>query len=470
MSKPLFLFLLGLSALGTGCTLTPKYARPVAPVPAQWTDAEPPGGRPANSAPAVSNLVWRQFFVDAKLQPVIEAALAHNRDLRLAALNVERARALYGIQRAELVPAVGVTGGGLQKRLAADFANSDQSRKAEQADLNLGIAAWELDFFGRLRSLKDRALKEYLATEQARRSARILVMTAVADAYLALAADAEKLTLAETTFETQKGAYDLMGRLNQLGLAPDLDLYRAQVQMESARRDISRFRQALALDQNALNLLVGSNVTERLTPVRLENVTPFAEIAPVLSSEVLLQRPDVLQAEYRLKAANADIGAARATLFPRISLTTSFGTASRDLSGLFQAGSDTWTFAPQVSLPIFDPRAWSALKASRVQRELVLTQYEKAIQTAFREVADALAVRANIDQEIAAQQAVVQALAETHRLAQIRYSRGLDNYLGVFDAQRALFVAQQALVALRLNRLSNQVRLYAVLGGGADQP
>jgi multidrug efflux system outer membrane protein len=468
MNKTIFLSLLGMAFLLTGCTMAPKYDRPAAPVSAQWPHA---AAYPAiTNAPAVPTLAWRHFFTDAKLQQVIETALNHNRDLRLAALNVERARDLYGIQRAALLPSVNVDAGGVKQRAAADFTSAGNARTTEKYAVNLGVAAWEIDFFGRIRSLKDRALKEYLATEQARRSAQILVVSSVANAYLALAADGEKLALAKTTFESQKGSYDLIQRLAKLGLAPETDLYRAQTQMAAAQRDIAGYLQATALDQNALDLLVGSNVMANLIPATLDSVTPPKEIYPGISSEVLLQRPDVLQSENLLKAANADIGAARATLFPRISLTTTLGTASSELSGLFKSGSDTWLFAPQISMPIFDPRSWSALKASKVQREIALTQYEKAIQTAFREVADALAVRDQMDQQLEAQQTLVHAVAETYRLSNIRYVQGIDNYLGVYEAQRSLFIAQQVQVSLRLAKQVNQVRLYAVLGGGGDQP
>lgn len=469
MNRIIFLPVLGMAFLQTGCTMAPKYDRPAAPVSAQWPHA---AAYPSTTnAPAAPTLAWRNFFTDEKLQQVIEAALNHNRDLRLAALNVERARDLYGIQRAALLPAVNVDAGGRKQRTAADFTSAGNSRTTEKYDVNLGIASWEIDFFGRIRSLKDRALKEYLATEQARRSAQILVVASVANAYLTLAADREKLKLANTTFESQKGTYDLIQRLAKLGLAPETDLYRAQTQMDAAQRDVAWYLQSTALDQNALDLLVGSNVASQLVPVTLDGgVNPLKEICPGLSSEVLLQRPDVLQAENLLQAANADIGAARATLFPRISLTTTLGTASSELSGLFKSGSDTWLFAPQISMPIFDPRSWSALKASKVQREIAVTQYEKAIQTAFREVADALAVRDHVDQQVEAQQSLVHAVAETYRLSNVRYVKGIDSYLGVFDSQRTLFAAQQVLVSLRLAKQVNQVRLYAVLGGGGDQP
>ena len=264
--------------------------------------------------------------------------------------------------------------------------------------------------------------------------------------------------------QTQQDAYDLVKRRYDLGLVPELDLYRAQTQVDAARGDVARFTQLVAQDENALNLLVGSPAPGELLPTELSGVTPPKEISPGLSSEVLLRRPDVLQAENLLKAANADIGAARAAFFPRISLTAAIGTASSDLSGLFKSGSGAWSYAPQIVMPIFDARTWSAHKAAKVQREIAVTQYEKAIQNAFREVADALAVRGTVDQQVAAQQSLVNAVAETYRLSNSRYDKGIDSYLSVLDAQRSLFAAQQGLVSLRLAKLANQVQALRRVG------
>jgi len=338
----------------------------------------------------------------------------------------------------------------------------------ERYAVNLSVISWEIDFFGRLRSLSERALEEFLATEQARRSAQILLVSEVAAAYLTLAADRENLQLAQTTLETQETAYHLIQRRYEVGLASELDLKRAQTPVDTARGDIARFTQLVAQDENALNLLAGytSPGSVNLWPADLSGVTPPKEIAAGTSSDVLLKRPDVMAAENRLKAANANIGAARAALFPRIALTTSAGTVSGELSGLFKSGSETWSFAPQILMPIFDARLWSALDASKTEKEIVLVQYEKAIQTAFREVADALAVQGTVDRQVAAQQSLVAASAQTYRLSNARYVKGIDNYLSVLDAQRSLYAVQQGLVALRLAKLSNQTRLYAVLGGG----
>jgi multidrug efflux system outer membrane protein len=373
---------------------------------------------------------------------------------------------MYGIKRAELLPAVNAVGSGSKEKVPADLSSTGTVRTSERFSVNLGVTSWEIDFFGRIRSLKDRALEEYLATEQARRSTQIMLVASVADTYLALAADRENLTLAESTLAAQQDAYKMNKRRHDLGLVPDLDLYRAQAQVDTARGDLARFRQLVAQDENALNLLLGGPVRGELLPAGLTGVTPPKEISPGVSSEVLLRRPDVLQAESMLRAANADIGAARAAFFPRISLTGAFGTSSSDLSRLFKSGQGSWNFAPQIVMPIFDARIWSAHRAAKVQQEIAVTQYEKAIQSAFREVADTLAVRGTVDQQVAAQQSLVNAIAETYRLSSSLYDKGIDSYLSVLDAQRSLYAARQGLVYLRLAKLANDVRLYAVLGGG----
>jgi len=294
-------------------------------------------------------------------------------------------------------------------------------------------------------------------------------VSGVANAYLTLAADRETLNLAQSTLDTQKAAYDLIRRRHEVGLLPVLDLRQAQTRVDAARVDAALYSRLVAQDENALDLLVGSKVPAELLPDNLTLASPAREISPGISSEVLLLRPDILQAENRLKAANANIGAARATLFPRISLTAAFGTASSDLSGLFKPGSESWNFFPQIVVPIFDARAWSALDAVKVEQEIAVAQYEKAIQTAFREVADALAVRGTVEDQLSAQQSFADAVAETYRLSNARYAKGIDSFLGVLDAQRSLYAAQQGLISVRLAKFANQVRLYAVLGGGADR-
>ena len=468
MKKNLLLLMMIAFALLAGCNLTPKYERPAPPVPGQWpTGAAYQETKAAAAASPAPELPWREFIADERLQKIIETALNNNRDLRLAALNVDRARALYGVQRSELFPSVNAVGNYSRSRVPADLSITGKEMTYEQYSINLGISSWEIDFFGRIRRLKDRALEEYFATDQARRSAQILLVSAVANAYLTLAADRESLNLTSSTLEAQETSYKLIRRRYDVGLSSELDLQRAQSQVDTARGDVARFRQSAAMDENALNLLVGSPVPPALLPPELGNVRPIRDISPGLSSELLLRRPDVLAAEHRLKAANANIGAARAAFFPRISLTTSFGTASADLSGLFKGGSGTWNFAPQIIVPIFDARTWSAYDVTKVEKEITIAQYERAIQAAFRETADALAIQGTVNRQIEAQQSLVDAFAATYRLSQARYTKGVDSYLSVLDAQRSLYGAQKALVSLQLLRLANDVALYKALGGGA---
>ncbi len=453
-----------------GCTMAPKYTRPDAPVPSDWpTGPSYHEVKQETSAPAAAELPWRDFITDTRLQEVIETALNNNRDLRVAALNVEKAKAMYGIGTATLLPSVNAVGTWYRERVPADLSSTGSTYTVEQYSVNLGFTSWEIDFFGRIRSLKDQALEQYLATDQARRSAQILLVSMVAQAYLALAADRETLQLVSKTLEAQEAAYDLIRKRYDVGVASELDLRRVQSQVDTAKGDVARYTQLVAQDENALNLLVGSPLKQELLSVDLGSVSPPREISAGLSSELLLDRPDVLAAEHQLKAANANIGAARAAFFPRISLTTAIGTASTDLSGLFKASSSTWNFAPQIVMPIFDARTWFAYDVTKIEKEMSIAQYEKAIQTAFREVADALAVKGTVNQQIAAQQSLVDAVAETYRLSQLRYTKGIDSYLSVLDSQRSLYGAEQGLIALRLARFNNLITLYKTLGGGQDK-
>lgn len=464
-------FLAAAAALAlSACTMAPRYSRPAAPVPAAW-----PAGTAAVDSNAVqagstnaSQLPWSQFIRDEKLRKLVDLSLQNNRDLRLAVLNVERARALYHIQRNELFPSVSAAATGGERRVPGSLSSSHKAQTVEQYSVDLGVYSWELDFFGRIRSMKDRALQEYLATGHAARAAQILLVSSVADAWLSLAADRQNLKISQTTLEAQQGSFDLVKRRFDLGLTPELDVFRARTQVEQARADSARFRQRVAQGENALRLLAGTDVPGELLPESLSEEAPTVPVVEGLPSDVLLQRPDVLRAEALLKAAYADIGAARAAFFPRISLTATLGTASSDLTGLFKAGSGTWSYAPQIVMPIFDTRTWSALRTSKVQQQIAVTEYERAIQSAFREVADTLAVRATVDEQLAAQKALVEAVSQTYKLSQLRYEQGIDDYLSVLDAQRSLYAAQQGLVALQYARSANEVRTYSVLGGGGQ--
>lgn len=447
-----------------GCSLTPKYERPKSPIPPSW----PKGKAYKELGPEVeeaNKLKWDEFFADEKLKKIIAIALENNRDLKLAGLNVQKAMALYGIQRAELIPSLNALARGSRERVPADLSETHNVMTRERYSVEFGILSWEIDFFGRIRSLKDRALEEYLTTEEARRSAELSLISALANTYLSLASDKENLKLSESTLNTQESIYKLIKRRFEVGLASQLDLNRAQTQVEIARADVARYTKLVAQGENALNLLCGKNIPEDLMPSGFEDVTPPKEIRAGLSSEILLSRPDILSAEHQLKALNANIGAARAAFFPRISLTTTFGTASSELSGLFKSGSGTWSFVPQIISPIFDTRTWLALKAIKVEREIALTQYEKAIQNAFKEVSDALSIQGTIKDQIEAQQALIGALKEAYRLSYLRYSKGIDSYLSVLDAQRSLYSAEQGLISLRLLELTNRITLYKALGG-----
>lgn len=448
--------------------MAPKYSQPALPVPTEWPSG--PAYKDSAARPdymPAADIAWRDFFVDERLQKVIGIALANNRDLRVAALNIEKTRALYQIQRSELFPTVNVAGTGSKERLPGIVSGTGHPNTVELYNVNLGISSWELDFFGRIRSLKDRALEQYLATEQARRSTQISLVAEVANTYLTLAADRELLKLAQDTLRTQEATYRLIKRRYEVGASSELDLRQAQTRVDAARVDIARYTGIAALDENALTLLAGSPVPDGLLPIDLGTVSALKDISPGLPSEVLQHRPDILQAENQLKAANADIGAARAAFFPRITLTTSIGTTSDQLSGLLKSGSGTWSFVPQIIMPIFDAgRNLANLEAVKADREIFLAQYEKAIQVAFREVADALAQRGTVGDQVEAQQSLVEAAAGSYRLSDARYTKGIDSYLNVLDAQRSLYGAQQGLIAVRLSRIINLVNLYKVLGGG----
>ena len=454
----------------SGCaSMAPLYTRPAAPVPDAW-----PGGPAYQVGAAIdgqiaADIPWQEFFLDPQLQKLITMALENNRDLRVAALNIERSRAQYRISRAELFPQIDATGAGSGQRVPGDLSRTGKAETPEEYRAGLGVSSYELDLFGRVRSLQDQALEEFLATEQARRGTQISLVAEVAVNYLTLAADRDRLQLARETLAAQQSTFQLIQRRFELGASSELDLRQAQTRVDAARVDIARYTTLVAQDQNALALVVGSPFPAELLPQALvETSAAIQEITPGLSSEVLQQRPDIMQAEHLLKGFNANIGAARAAFFPRITLTGSLGTASAELDGLFGDNSVAWNFAPQISLPIFDAGSNRArLQVAEADRDIAVARYEKTIQTAFREVADALAQRGTIDDQVAAQQSLTDATEASYRLSRVRYEQGIDSYLTVLDSQRSLYGAQQELIATRLTRLLNLVTLYKVLGGGA---
>lgn len=461
------LFALTLS-LGGCVSMAPKYEQPVPPVPAAWPEGGAYKTATAASQKQLAEIPWKDFYSDTKLHKVIALALENNRDLKVSTLNIERFRALYQIRRADLLPQVDANAAASFQRVPADLSSSGNATTVEQYSVGLGISSYELDLFGRVRSLKDQALEQFLATEQAQRSVQISLVSQVATGWLALAADRERLQLARETLTNQQESYKLTKNRFDAGVASSLDLNQAQTSVDSARVDIARYTALVAQDENSLNLVVGSRVPADLLPQKLsESLTALNDIPPGLPSDVLLKRPDILQAEGELKGANANIGAARAAFFPRITLVSSVGFGSDELAGLFKGDSFTWSFAPRISVPIFDGGANKAnLTVAEVDRDIAVARYEKTIQTAFREVADSLAQRGTIDEQLAAQQSLSDATAESHKLSLARYEKGVDSYLQVLDAQRAFYVAQQNLIGVRFTRLANLVTLYKVFGGG----
>ncbi|HJW73916.1 MAG TPA: efflux transporter outer membrane subunit [Geothrix sp.] len=466
MSSPKAWSALPLALAMAGCvSMAPTYRVPDPPIPKAWPEDAFAGAADKPGTTATS-LAWQDFYTDAGLRKVLSLALEHNRDLRIAALNTEKAQAYYRIQRSNLFPTVSAIGSVSRVR-----STSSASGTVTDYTVGLGVSAWEIDFFGRIRSLKNRSLELYLATEQARRSAHISLLSEVANLYLALAADQDSLKFARETLASQETSANLIRRRFEVGISSELDANRAQISLETAREDAARLTSLVAMDRHALNLLVGTIVPAELLPGPLDGFAPFQDIAPGLPSDALIQRPDIHAAENQLKAANANIGAARAAFFPSISLTAGVGTASSELSGLFKSGSGTWAFAPQAILPIFDLGARRAnLQAAKADRDIALAQYERTIQSAFREVADTLTQRAALEEQLAAHVSLVKALEKTHALASARYSAGIDGYLSVLDAQRSLYAAQQGLIALRQARYGNQITLYKVLGGGWNRP
>ncbi|MCC7067744.1 MAG: efflux transporter outer membrane subunit [Burkholderiales bacterium] len=440
-------------ALGA-CSLVPTYERPPAPVAATYPDAATTAGAATTVA---ADMDWQTYFVDERLRRLIAIALDNNRDLRTAVLNVERAQAQYRIQGAARLPA-----------LNAVFNAQRQSVPPQLYTLGVGVTSWEIDFFGRIQSLKDAALAQYLSTAEARKAAQISLVAAVANGYLGLLADDELLRLTRETLTSREQSLKLVQLRFDSGATSELDLRQAQGLVEAARAALAQLERQRALDRNALTLLLGQSPGDDLPSGRpfSEQAGLLAELPVGLPSELLTKRPDIRAAEQQLIAANANIGAARAAFYPRIALTTSVGLVSNDLNHLL-TGNVGWTFVPQIVLPIFNAGANQAnLDVARISRDLAVAQYEKAIQGAFREVADALAGRATLAEQLRASRAQVDAAQATVRLSRLRYTNGVASHLDLLDAERSLFATQQATVQLQLAQMQNQVLLYKALGGG----
>lgn len=450
------------SILLGGCSLIPDYQRPASPVDSLWPSEA--GG--AQTATAVADLDWRAFFKDPALQGLIDTALANNRDLRVAALNVEAYAAQRQIQRSALFPSVTADGGATRQRLPGSLSSSGDPSISSQYSATVG-ASWELDLFGRLRSLDEEALQQYFATEEARRATQIALVASVANAWLTLQADQELLQLTQDTLKTYQQSFALTQRSYDVGVADALALAQARSAVESAQVSLAQYSRQVAQDRNALVVLLGSGKAGGLPAGQPLDDDLLLEVPAGLPSDLLQRRPDLRQAEHQLQAANANIGAARAAFFPSVSLTANAGSLSPDLAGLFDAGSGSWLFQPSISLPIFNAgKLRASLDYAELQKDIQVASYEKAIQTAFQEVADGLAARATYQQQLEAQRALVKTNEEYYRLAERRYRTGVDSYLTLLDAQRQLFSVRQQLIGDRLAQLTSEVELYKALGGG----
>ncbi|MDY7219554.1 efflux transporter outer membrane subunit [Denitrificimonas sp. JX-1] len=446
----------------TGCSLAPSYQQPEAPVAEQWDNTD--------QYSAVTPPHWRDFFADPILQDLIETALKNNRDLRIAALNVDAFRAQYRIERSAQFPSINASGGANRQRLPGSMTADGNSAITSQYSANLGITAWELDLFNRLGNLSEQALETYFASEQAQRSTQLSLIASVATAWLNLQADQETLALVRDTLATYEDSLRLVEHSYDVGIATLLELQQARTAANSARISLAQFERQTVQSRNALNLLLGGTPrTNLLTPVPLSHFE-FAELPVGLPAHLLQRRPDILQAEHQLKAAHANIGAARAAFFPSISLTTHAGSLSPDLSGLFDAGSGSWLFMPSINLPIFNAgRLRANLNYSEIQKDINVAHYEKAIQTAFQEVADGLIERTTYKQQLAAHDEMVQTSEEYYALADLRYREGVDNQLTLLDAQRLLFDAKQKRINTHFAKLASEINLYKALGGGYSQ-
>ncbi len=452
--------LISAAVLLSGCQFVPKYFKPDAPIPDSFPTATQAGAKSA------ADIGWRDFFQNPELQAVIQSALENNRDLKTAALRIEEARALFNIQRADELPTINATGNANRSRQLI-VTNPTTNRTSYQVGASL--SAFELDFFGRVKNLSNAALAQYLATEEARRAVQISLVGEVAKAWLNERALAEQSLLASRTLQARETSFDLVKKRFDAGITNALELSQSDTLVQSARAALLAARRQHAQASNALALLVGAagKLPDASATLSAQNIV--ADIAAGLPSDLIAHRPDIRGAEQKLRANQANIAAARAAFFPRISLTSSVGLASDNLSDLFSGSARTWSFAPQLILPIFDAgRNKANLSLAQVRTNIAVADYEKTIQIAFREVADALAARATIDEEVTAQQAVQKSQADRLTLAQARYKNGIANYLEVLDAERELFAAEQQLLQTRLLRLTNAVDLYRSLGGGLN--
>ncbi len=446
------------------CTLAPRYEQPASPAPAAYEGVD------STTAPvAAADIAWSEFFPDPELKDLIRRALTNNRDLRIATLNVEAARAQYRIRRADLVPSIDAVGTASNQRTPGPVSPTGDNTLQRTYSAGLGTTAFELDLFGRVRSLRRQALEQYFALEETRIAAQLVLVSEVATAWLTLIADRELLALAEETRASQHKSYELTRLRFDSGVSSEVELHRSESAWRAAEVDIAQQKRRVEQDRNALALLVGEplppNVGANGQPI--EQQTFAQELPAGIPAELLTRRPDIRAAEHALKAANANIGAARAAFFPSIGLTGFYGSASDDLSDLFRSGTTSWSFTPVVRLPIFSGGAnMAGLDLANVRKRTEIARYEQSIQVAFREVADALIARSTFEEQLRAQEALTRAAEASYRLADVRYRGGVDSYLGALIAQRDLYTAQRQLIVTRLAGAANIVQLYQTLGGG----
>lgn len=442
--------------------MVPLYETPALPVSPQYAS------HTAGQGVSAAAIGWRDYFADPQLQALLAQALENNRDLRTAVLQIEQARAVYGIQRADLLPSMGAQAGVSRSRVPGELSPTGRPLLGSQYQAGLGLASWEIDFWGRVGSLRDAALQSYLATEEARRAVTVGLVAQVANSYLTLRELDERIALARQNIASRAETLRIFSRRVEVGSTSRLNLTQVQTLLAQAQALGAQLEQSRETQLHALSLLVGAPVDLPPAAGRLAEQPVLRELAAGLPSDLLTQRPDIVAAEYQLKAANASIGAARAAFFPRVALTGSLGTASTELDGLFASGSQAWTFSPSISLPIFSGgRLRNNLALAELRRDAAVAQYEKTVQGAFRDVADALSARRWLAEQLTIAQAALAAQTERARLSQLRYDNGAAAFLEVLDAQRDLLTAEQQLVQIRRSLLSSGVGLYAALGGGA---
>lgn len=451
--------ILALSLLSGGCSFIPQLDPVSSPVSGKFP------GKTAGEVPA--DIAWQKFFTDPRLKKLVQTALANNRDLRIAALNVEQARAQYGISRSELFPTVNAGGSTTRQRSLNGGGGGGRGSTSGDYDVSVGLVSYELDLFGRVRSLNSSALESYFGSDAARVGAQISLVSQIANQYLTERALQEQVALSEQSLAGFNSAYDIVKQRFDAGAISELDLSSIEVQRQTARADLAAFRQRIQEVNNSLTFLCGGSLPANLPAGRSLDDVLVANVRAGVPSELLFRRPDIREAEHQLRAANANIGAARAAFFPSITLTTNVGAASNSLSRLFSNGTATWLFSPAINVPIFDGgRNQANLDSAEISKKIEIANYEKSIQTGFREVADSLASRTGLDEQISATESLVKAQQKRADLSKSRYTQGVDSYFEVLTATLDYYTSQQSLIRLRLSRNINSVNLYKALGGG----